>query len=540
MKDGGEVWVYCDLRSERLFGLSLKTLAKSRGLAGELGVKCVALLAGSSQGMPGGCEGLAMSRLDLEDAAQKLIGHGADEVYVMDDPALATPRTDVYAGMMSSLIKFYKPRLVIFALTDFGREVAAMAAWTLQVGLISHCVDLRVDEGGIVASCPAWGGEVMAEIYFAKGQKTGLATLAPHAFTAVEAAGDPGLVRMIDSIDIACSGGAELVSCAPLSRREGSIEDAEVIVCGGAGLGGVEGFSLVHDLARAIGGEVGATRPPVLQHWVEESRLIGQTGKTVRPRLLVSVGTSGAVQYTAGIAESGYVVAINRDPEAPIFEVADLGVVAEAKSFLPMVTDRARKALMRKLADLLGEGRGPAEEGDKSFGAKVRAMREAHGMSVIDMSKATGKSPEFIGQVESGEVTPSVSFLLSLARALGVDPSAFLTDEEKTKLKDARSQAFQTRTQNYSYQTLTPGASNEHLRAFMITIEPKSAHKPVAYKHEGEEFIFILEGELELRLGEKVHHLKPGENIHFDSEIPHKLKSLSDDPTKCLVILYTP
>jgi quercetin dioxygenase-like cupin family protein len=127
-----------------------------------------------------------------------------------------------------------------------------------------------------------------------------------------------------------------------------------------------------------------------------------------------------------------------------------------------------------------------------------------------------------------------------LARALEVDPSTFLKDEEKTKIRDARAQAFIKRTQNYSYQTLTPGAENEHLRAFMITIESRQTHKPVAYKHEGEEFILVMEGDLGLTLGGKGHHLKPGESIHFHSETPHKLRSLSDEPTRCVVVLYTP
>jgi quercetin dioxygenase-like cupin family protein len=121
-----------------------------------------------------------------------------------------------------------------------------------------------------------------------------------------------------------------------------------------------------------------------------------------------------------------------------------------------------------------------------------------------------------------------------------VDPSAFLSDEQKTVIRDQRTKAFVTRTQNYNYETLTPGAVNEHLRAFMITIEPKQAHKPVAYKHAGEEFIFVMEGELELTLDQKSRVLRPGESTHFNSDIPHHLKSLSEEPTRALVVLFTP
>jgi electron transfer flavoprotein alpha subunit len=315
----------------------------------------------------------------------------------------------------------------------------------------------------------------------------------------------------------------------------------------------------MRELAAALGAEVGATRPAVLAHWTEEERLIGQTGKTVRPRLLISAGTSGAVQYTAGIMESGTIVAINRDPEAPIFGLADLGVAADARTFLPALIRKVKQARMRALADLVcaeaGAGEAartgggevatkvaPTEERGEGggLGEKVRGLREAQGWSREAMAERTGQTPEFIAQVEADEVTPSVAFLLRLSKALGVDPAAFLTDAEQTALRDQRSRAFVKRTQNYSYQTLTPGAEHEHLRGFMIVIEPRQAHKPVAYKHEGEEFVYVMEGELELTVGAKVHHLKPGESLHFNSEIPHKLKSLSDEATRCLVMLYTP
>ena len=282
---------------------------------------------------------------------------------------------------------------------------------------------------------------------------------------------------------------------------------------------------------------MGATRPPVLQHWVEEERLIGQTGKTVRPGLLLSIGTSGAVQYTAGIKDAKMIVAINRDQNSPIFQIADVGVVTDAKTFLPMLTSKVKQTVMRNIADVLCENKGVASA--KSFGTKVCKLREDHGWSVEDLAEATGKTPEFIERVENEEFSPSVSFLLRLAKALKIDPSTFLREEEKDIIRGQRSMAFTKRTRNYSYQTLTPGAESDHLRAFMVTIESKQTHKPVEYKHEGEEFIFVMEGELELILGGTRHHLKTGESIHFNSDIPHKLKSLSNQDTRCLVILYT-
>jgi electron transfer flavoprotein alpha subunit len=303
-------------------------------------------------------------------------------------------------------------------------------------------------------------------------------------------------------------------------------------------MGSMEGFGLVRELAAALGGEVGATRPPMLAHWVEEERMIGQTGKTVSPNLLISIATSGAVQYTAGIAEAKMVVAINRDPNAPVFQVADLGIVADARTFVPLLTARAKKTVMRQLADALTSDKG-VQATVSGFGERIQKLREAQGWSLEHLAEATGQTPDFIAQVESGDMSPPVSFLVRLAGALGVDPGTFLHKEERAAIRDQRVQAFVKRTRSYSYQTLTPGAEKSHLRAFMVTIASHRDHKPVEYRHEGEEFIYVMAGDLELTLGGKIHVLKKEECIHFNSDIPHKLKSLSNEPTRCLVMLYT-
>lgn len=532
-----EIWVYADLRNERLFGYCLNILAKARDLARAMSGRAGVVLMGSSaHDRASGPFGAAC--LSLDAAAQDCIAHGADLVYVLDHPDLITPRADIYATALADAVRTREPRLVLFALTDFGRELAARTARISNAGLIADCADLRLEQESVVATCPSWSGEIMAEITFSEGIRTGFATVQPHAFQAVEVRGEPGTIEQIQVDRLDVPSGLKLISSSAEPEERRNLEEADVVVVGGAGLGNADGFALVRQLAAALGGEVAATRPPVLQHWVDEERLIGQTGKTVRPDLLFSIGTSGAVQYTAGIMEAKTIVAINRDENAPIFQVADLGIVADAKSFVPMLTARVQQAVMRSLADVLSEDK--KTEARTSFGAKVLKLREGHNWTRETLAEATGQSPEYIEQVENDEITPSVSFLLRLARTLEVDPGTFLRDEEKTVIRDQRAQAFIKRTRNYSYQTLTPGAENQHLRAFMITIESRQAHKPVAYKHEGEEFILVMEGDLQLTLGSKTQHLKPGESVHFNSEIPHKLKSLSDEPTRCVVVLYTP
>jgi len=531
-----EIWVYGDLRNERLLGLSLNVLAKARELALSMEGKVAVVLLGSSE------ESVETSpaegTIPLHDAKETCISHGADLVYLLTHKSLTLPRADVYAPTLAAAVRKKRPLLVLFPLTDFGRELAARAAGINQTGLIAECVDLWFTEENFVGKCPSWGGEIMADITFSDGTATGFATVQPHGFRALEQRGEPGVLELIP---VVVSEDPKMPRLVSHSIEEGdgqNLEEADVVVVGGAGMSSPDDFGLVRELSTALGGEVGATRPPVLQHWVEEERLIGQTGKTVSPDLLFSIGTSGAIQYTAGIMEAKTIVAINRDQNASIFQVADLGIVADAKTFLPLLTAKVRQVLMRTLTDALtGAQRSDVKT---SFGAKVQKLRETHEFTIEALAQATGQSPDFIEKVERDELTPSVSFLLRFAGALKVNPGTFLSREEKTMIRNQRAREFIKRTQNYSYETLSPGAESDHLRAFMITIEPKQTHKPVAYKHEGEEFIFVMEGDLKLTLGSKAHHLKPGESIHFNSDTPHKLKSTSNETTRCLVVLYTP
>jgi transcriptional regulator with XRE-family HTH domain len=404
---------------------------------------------------------------------------------------------------------------------------------------MADCVDLvPADDGGVIGLCPAWGGEIMAEITYAPGQHMGFATVSPHGTAAEPDPHRQGQTLRMPVTEMNDTPRIRLLSARPAASDGDDLESAASVVVGGAGMGSMEHFGTLRQLASAMAGQVAATRPPVLNHWIAEDRLIGQTGRTVRPSLLVSIGTSGAVQYTAGIMEADTIVAVNRDPAAPIFRLADIGIVADAPTFVPLLTARIRQAVMRRLADeVCTESPGPVT--GSRFGEKIRTLREAQGWSREHLADATGQTPEFIAGVEAGEITPPVAFILRLSGAYGVDPATFLHDEEKGRIRDQRTQAYVNRTRHYSYQTLTSGNTNDHLRAFMVTIEPHHDHKPVAYKHEGEEFIFVMEGELQFTLGSTVQILKQGESIHFHSNTPHKLKSLSSQITRCLVILYT-
>lgn len=545
-KMSNEIWVFGDLRHERLFRFSLNVLAKAVELCrparskNQKNKKVVMVFLCAPSG-----EAQSENHVDsvsLKSAFKASFARGADRVCVLENDQFSVPLCDVYAETLAGVVKKHTPILVLFALTDFGREMASRAARICNAGLMADCVDLQIAEERIVGLCPAWGGEIMAEITYVDGHGTGFATVHPQ----IKLEGEPiqdeertkGEIERIPVKTDSDVSRPRLLSRSPEPAEHRKLEEAEIVVVGGAGLGNMEGFGLIRELAAAVGGEVAGTRPPVLLHWVDEDRLIGQTGKAVRPNLLFSIGTSGAIQYTAGIMESKTIVAINRDANAPIFQVADLGIVADAKTLLPLLTARAKQVVMRKLADVLSHTKKASGEAG-GFGAKIQKIRKSRDWTLESLAKVTGQTPEFMALVESDKMSPPVSFLLRLAGALGVDPGTFLRKEEQAAIRDQRAQAFIKRTKSYSYETLTPGAEESHLRAFMVTIESHHAHKPVEYRHEGEEFIYVMEGDLEFVLGGKPHVLKKGESIHFNSDIPHKLKSLSNEPTRCLVMLYT-
>jgi electron transfer flavoprotein alpha subunit/transcriptional regulator with XRE-family HTH domain len=534
------IWIVGDLRTQRLWRQSLAVMAKARSLAEQAGAPMAMLLLGATDRSAAESRTIDLSAcVSMAHAASEAVAHGAQTVYCIDHPLLAIPRADTYARVLSRLVEAKKPWLVLTALTDFGRETAAFCAQRCQAGLIADCDELVLNDQQVVGRCPAWGGQIMADITLAPGWPTAFLTVQPHGVSLdSEASGDGRIETIVpDRIDV--PPGLKLLACTMEPAAARRLEQADIVVAGGAGLGDMRGFGLVRELAAALGGEVGATRPPVMNHWVEEERLIGQTGKSVRPRLLLSVGTSGAVQYTAGIMEAETIVAINRDASAPIFQIADIGLVGDGAALLPLMTQQTKQAAMRRLADAACYSDGQEDQPRGGFGAMVRQLRKARNWSVDELARKTGQTPDFVQQVEADQMSPPVAFILRMAQAMEVDPGTFLGKKEQTAIRDRRAQAYHQRTRNYSYTSLTPDAENSHLRAFMVTIEPYLAHKPVAYKHEGEEFIFVMGGELEFTLGAKVHVLKTGESIHFNSDVPHKLKSLSSEVTRCLVVLYT-
>ena len=177
---------------------------------------------------------------------------------------------------------------------------------------------------------------------------------------------------------------------------------------------------------------------------------------------------------------------------------------------------------------------------ERSFGAKMKQLRQVRKISFEHLANTTGYSQRYLKDVEEGKVIPPVAAVIQISKALSVDSGSFLSAEEQEATVKRRKESFYKRTQAYSYKTLTPDAETKHMKAFLVTIDPKQEHKMVEYKPEGEEFHYVLKGHVEVMTGESKHRLKKGETLHFDSGITHKLRNISDEEAKLLVVIYTP
>ncbi|WP_212637872.1 FAD-binding protein [Desulfocicer vacuolatum] len=526
-----EIWVYGDVRSSALFNNSLNVLAGAQKLASLTGGKTVfMIISRDNKHNP--------DAVEEQNAADQAVKHGVDRVLTLKPSAGGYLLPEQEARIIAGVVQQQNPCVCLFPLHVIPREICSRVATLCHGGMIADCMDFKYDAGEIIAVCPSHGGEVMAQLGFSDATITGFITVQPNAFVRKETTSAQGELETLTVTSLAPCDEISFLSCDKESRSEKNLETARKIVVGGAGLGNIENFTTLRKLSAALGAETGATRPPVLWHWIDEERLIGQTGKTVSPELLISLGTSGAVQYTAGITGAKTVVAVNKDPNAPIFQFADMGIVGDVNLFLPVFTEKIKQISLRSLADALDTD-GPSARGD-DFGSRLIRIRRAHGLTREVLAQSVGRTPEFIKELENNQTTASVGLLITLAEVFDIDAGTFLNAEEQSKLAGERAQAYTRRTANYHYQSLTPGAENEHLRVFMITIESRQKHKPVDYRHEGEEFVYVMDGQLGLTLDGKLYTLMKGEYMKYNSQTPHQLKSLSDEKTRCLVTLYTP
>jgi electron transfer flavoprotein alpha subunit len=320
------IWVFGEIRDGSLARVVLELLGAGRKLADQTGQGLAAVLVGDHLG----------------DLPEELLAYGADQVYVAEHPDLAAFRDEPYTAVLAAAVAQYRPSVILFGATATGRSLAPRLAARLRTGLTADCTGLEIDRdsGDLLQTRPAFGGNIMATI-LCPNHRPQMATVRPGVLKAARRDDrrrqnpDPaGAVIRLAAGDDLLRARTEVLGFTAETTEGVKLEDASIIVAGGRGLGSAENFALVRELADLLGGAVGASRAVVDEGWISHAHQVGQTGKTVSPRLYIACGISGAVQHLAGMQGSEIIVAINRNPEAPIFKVATYGLVGDVVQIL--------------------------------------------------------------------------------------------------------------------------------------------------------------------------------------------------------------
>ncbi len=321
------VWVFAEQRGGKLNRVTLELLGKAQELAHTLRHDVSALLLGDR----------------VSDLGETLIGYGAQKVYLAEHPLLKDYRTIPYTDVIEGLVNQFKPDIFLMGATHIGRDLAPRVSRRVGVGLTADCTELTIDpeEGILLQTRPAFGGNVMA-IIANRYSRPQMATVRPGVMAAVERPDNKGdIIRHETSLSEADMG-TSLLEAVKEERRAVDLSEARVIVAGGRGVGDASGFKILEDMAALLGGEVAGTRVAVEEGWIPADKQIGQTGHAVRPELYIACGISGAVQHRAGMINSRYVIAVNKDPRAPIFQVSDWGMVGDLHEVIPEIIEQLK------------------------------------------------------------------------------------------------------------------------------------------------------------------------------------------------------
>ena len=324
------IWTFAEQRHGHLHPVSLELLSKGRELANQTGAELCTLLIGH----------------ETDAMCADILAHGADKVYAIEHPELAAYRTDLYVQAAVPQIQTLAPDIFIIGATPTGRDFAPALAGRLDTGLTADCTELEIepDTGLLIQTRPAFGGNLMASIKCPE-KRPQMTTVRPKIFPMPEKITTPKTA--VEKISVAFKPEHRRIEILDFVKdmETVSIADADVVVAGGRGVGSAENFQMIWKLAEILGGAVGASRAVVDNQWIDIHHQVGQTGRTVRPRLYIACGISGAIQHLAGMRTAETIVAINNDPDAPIFDIADHCVVADVNAFLPVFINdvQARK-----------------------------------------------------------------------------------------------------------------------------------------------------------------------------------------------------
>ena len=322
------IWVYIEQADRKVQRVGLELLAAAKDLAAVTGEEVTAVVIAD----------------DTTDPIEQIRPYGADRILAVDCAECAHYTTDAYTEVFYNLICDYKPSAVLVGATEYGRDFAPRVACRLKTGLTADCTALSINEetGDVAWTRPAFGGNLMATI-LCSNTRPQMGTVRPGVFRAKVG----GSTEIVERISRSVAKEKIRSQIKEILHREGgvfNISEADIIVSGGRGMKGPENFALLQELADELGGVVGASRAAVDSGWIEQTHQVGQTGSTVHPKLYIACGISGAIQHLAGMSGSDQIVAINTDPEAPIFKVAHYGIVGDLFEVVPAFIEECRAA----------------------------------------------------------------------------------------------------------------------------------------------------------------------------------------------------
>ncbi|ANB35281.1 electron transfer flavoprotein subunit alpha/FixB family protein [Rhodovulum sulfidophilum] len=339
-KDYKHVWVFIEIERGKVHPVSWELMGEGRKLADDLGVDLCALVLGGRDE-------------DTKQAIRQTYHYGADVCYICEDPLLADYRNEPFTQAMTDLVNKYQPEILLLGATPLGRDLAGSVATTLQTGLTADATELKIaDDKSLAATRPTFGGTLLCTIH-TLNHRPQMATVRPRVMAMPEPDTSRSGRMVWHSLrmqeDDIVTKVLEFVSDAQVEKA--NLAYADIVVAGGLGLQQPQNLALVQRLAEVLGAEWGVSRPLVQKGWAPAERQIGQTGNTIRPKLYIAAGISGAIQHRVGVEGADLIIAINTDPEAKIFEFAHLGVVADALTVLPALTDAfARRLSARAMA----------------------------------------------------------------------------------------------------------------------------------------------------------------------------------------------
>ena len=339
------VFVFAQQVDNKLNGIALELVGKGKDLAKDLGTEVTAVLIGS----------------DVMSLTKELAEYGADRIIVVDDPELKEYRTEPYAHALAEVIKKYKPEIMLVGATAIGRDLGPRVSARIHTGLTADCTQLEIGDfpinpipgreqlhNQLLMTRPAFGGNTIATIA-CPNFRPQMATVRPGVMQKAERV--EGAQAVIEEFNPGFVPNNKYVEILDIVKAVSDVEDimdAKILVSGGRGVGSPENFAILQELADVIGGTVSCSRAVVDAGWKPKDLQVGQTGKTVRPNLYFAIGISGAIQHVAGMEESDLIIAINKDEDAPIFDVADYGIVGDLNKIVPLLTEEIKKALAAK------------------------------------------------------------------------------------------------------------------------------------------------------------------------------------------------